>query len=158
VLGRRSVGVSSATSSSLAGGTTIPASFSRRTREAVLSYTIVLMVVKKNLWRILLTLDLLWVSASFNPHLRRQTQEGGYGGMTSRHPCRRPDRRWRRAETDQYQAMLGIGAQLSPVILTAGGPHRMFSGCSQEAWVHSQIIWVYASSYSHGIWGLTQSW
>jgi hypothetical protein len=40
--------------------------------------------------------------------------------MTSQHPCRRPARQWRLAETDQHQDTLGIGAQLSPVILTEG--------------------------------------
>src|SRR5262245_25775277 len=49
-------------------------------------------------------------------------QAGGCGGMTSQHPCRRPDPRWRRAETHQHQDTPGIGAQRSRVIFTAGGP------------------------------------
>src|SRR5919109_4674025 len=28
----------------------------------------------------------------------------------------------------------------------------MFAGCSQGAWVHSSIMWVWAPSYSHGVW------
>jgi hypothetical protein len=80
----------------------------------------VLIIVKKNLLGIMLTIELPWVSASFNPHLHRNTKVGRLRIITSQHPCRRPDRRWRLAETHQHQDTLGIGAQLSLVILTAG--------------------------------------
>jgi hypothetical protein len=49
---------------------------------------------------------------------------------------------WRPAETDYHQDTVGIGAQLLLVILTDGEPSRMFVGCSQLMWVHSQLIWV----------------
>jgi hypothetical protein len=63
-------------SGGMAGGTAIPASLSHRSCQVIFSYTIVLMVVKKNLLSIMLTLDLPCVSASFNPHLHRHTKGG----------------------------------------------------------------------------------
>jgi hypothetical protein len=58
-------------------------------------------------------------------------------------------------ETGRHGLVLRHGrhrVECSPIIRTAGEPHRMFSGCSQRMWVHSQIMWVWVGSYSHGAW------